>query len=210
MKQRIKVLLADDHPMFLDGVRNALSTFEDIELVALCTDGDIVLDAISKEPVDVAVLDINMPSHNGIALAKIIRKEYTHIKVVFLTMYHPSTLRNEGVNAYALGYVLKNSGSQVLYEAIQSAFNGQRYTDPKLKDDLPGEMHEVFHEAIKLSRREKEIIKLVVEGKGSKEIADALFLSELTIKTHRKNINRKLGVNNVAALMVRVRGLDLD
>lgn len=204
------MLLADDHPMFLDGVRNALSTFEDIELVALCTDGDAVLDFIDKVPVDVAVLDINMPLQNGIALAKSIRNEYSHIKVVFLTMYHPSTLGNEGINNYALGYVLKNSGSQILYAAIQSAFKGQRYIDPKLKDVVPNETHEIFPDAIKLSRREKEIIKLVVEGRGSKEIADILYLSELTIQTHRKNINRKLGVNNVAALMIRIRGLDLD
>ncbi|WP_082886673.1 response regulator [Flavisolibacter tropicus] len=210
MKQQIRVLLADDHPMFLDGVRNALSAFEDIELVALCTDGDAVLDSVKKVPVDVAVLDINMPLQNGIALAKIIRNEYSHIKVVFLTMYHPSTLGNEGINNFALGYVLKNSGSQVLYAAIQSAFKGQRYTDPKLKDVLPNEKHEVFPDAIKLSQREKEIIKLIIEGKGSKEIADLLFLSELTISTHRKNINRKLGVSNLATLMIRVRGLDLD
>ena len=210
MNQRIRVLLADDHPMFLDGVRNALSTFEDIELVALCTDGDAVMNSINKVPVDVAVLDINMPLQNGIALAKIIRKEYTHIKVVFLTMYHPSTLGNEGMNSYALGYILKNSGSQVLYAAIQSAYKGLRYTDPKLKDEVPNGAHEVFPDAIKLSQREKEIIRLVVEGRSSKEIADTLFLSELTISTHRKNINRKLGVSNIAALITRIRGLDLD
>ena len=204
------MLLADDHPMFLDGVRNALSTFDDIELVSMCTDGDAVLDAIKKMPVDVAVLDINMPLQNGIALAKIIRKEHTPIKVVFLTMYHPSTLGNEGINSYASGYVLKNSGSQVLYAAIQAAFKGQRYTDPKLKDAVPNDTIEIFPDAIKLSRREKEIIKLVIEGKGSKEIADALFLSELTIQTHRRNINSKLGVNNVAGLMARIRGLNLD
>ena len=204
------MLLADDHPMFLEGVRNALSTFEDIDLVALCTDGDKVLETIKGVPVDVAVLDINMPLQNGIALAKIIRNEYTHIKVVFLTMYHPSILGNEVTSNYALGYVLKNSGSEVLYAAIQSAFKGQRYTDPKLKEAMPAEAQEIFPEAIKLSQREKEIIKLVVEGKGSKEIADILFLSELTIQTHRKNINRKLGVNNVPALLVRIRGLDLD
>jgi DNA-binding NarL/FixJ family response regulator len=210
MNQPIRVLLADDHPMFLDGVKNALSTFEDLELVALCTDGGAVLDAINRVPVDVAVLDINMPLQNGIALAKGIRKEYPHIKVVFLTMYHPSVLGNEGIHSYASGYVLKNSGSQVLYAAIQSAFNGERYTDPKLKDAVPNDAHEIFPDAIKLSRREKEIIRLVVEGRGSKEIADTLFLSELTIQTHRKNINRKLGVNNVPALMARIRGLDLD
>lgn len=210
MKQRIRVLLADDHPMFLEGVKNALSTFEDIELVALCTDGDAVLDSIAKLPVDVAVLDINMPLQNGISLAKIIQKEYTHIKVVFLTMYHPSALSKEGISSYALGYVLKNSGSQVLYAAIQSAFKGQRYTDPKLNDAVPNEANEKFPDTIKLSQREKEIIKLILEGKGSKEIADTLFLSELTIQTHRKNINRKLGVNNVATLMARIRGLDFD
>ena len=210
MTKRIRVLLADDHPMFLDGVGNALSVFEDIVLVAQCTDGAAVLDCINTLPVDVAVLDINMPSLNGIALAKNIKKDFSHIKVVFLTMYHPSALGNDGANASAaMGYVLKNSGSQVLYAAIQSAFKGERYLDPKLKETVSG-VNELLPDSVKLSRREKEIIKLVGEGKGNKEIADTLFLSELTIKTHRKNIYQKLGVNNVAALMVRMRRLDLD
>lgn len=211
MIQRIRVLLADDHPMFLEGVSNALSLFKDIELVAQCTDGAAVLESINKLPVDVAVLDINMPSQNGIALAKGIKKDFAHIKVVFLTMYHPSALGSDGANGSgALGYVLKNSGSIVLYAAIQAAFGGQRYLDPKLNESTGAQSNESLPESVKLSRREKEIIKLVSDGKSNKEIADALFLSELTIKTHRKNIYQKLGVNNVAALMTRIRGLDID
>lgn len=212
MTMRIRVLLADDHPMFLDGVSNALSMFEDIDLVARLTDGAAVLAYIDKVPIDVAVLDINMPSQNGIALAKTINKEYAHIKVVFLTMYHPSALGNESANLNGvLGYVLKNSGSQILHTAIQCAFRGERYLDPKLKDEtLGGSNTEMLPDNVKLSRREREIIRLIGEGKGNKEIADALFLSELTIKTHRKNVYHKLGVNNVAALMMRVRGLDLN
>jgi DNA-binding NarL/FixJ family response regulator len=124
-------------------------------------------------------------------------------------MYHPSTFA-ESMHAYISGYVLKNSGSQVLYAAIQSAYKGQRYIDPKLNEQESNEGHEPFPDDIKLSRREKEIIRMIVEGRSSKDIADALFLSELTIRTHRKNINKKLGVNNVAALMARIRGLDLD
>lgn len=211
MTQRIKVLLADDHPMFLDGVRNALLQFPHIEVIAECTSGEEVLAFIEKHPVDVAVLDVNMPVHNGVGLSKIIYKDYSHIKVIFLTMYHPSAIGNGYVhNQFTHGYVLKNSGSQVLSQAIEAVYAGSRFLDPKLQDYVPREMMDSLTPDPKLSKREKEIIKMIADGKGNKEIAEVLFLSELTIKTHRKNIYQKLAVNNVAALIQKTRNLDWD
>jgi DNA-binding NarL/FixJ family response regulator len=211
MKQRIKLLLADDHPMFLEGVRNALQQFDHLQIVAECTDGDAVEDYISQHPVDVAVLDVNMPGKNGIVLSKIIRKDYPHTKVVFLTMYHPGALAKENLySPFAHGYVLKNSGSAVLCEAIESAYSGTTYLDPRLKDLVQLPPTDFIPTNIKLSSREKEIIKLVLQGKGNREIAEKLFLSELTIKTHRKNINQKLEVKNAVELVQTVNRLGID
>lgn len=211
MNGLIRVLLADDHPMFLEGVKNALQQFESIQVIAECTDGFSVADFISKQTVDVAVLDINMPGYNGLELSKIIHLKYPHTKVVFLTMYHPSAVGAELVfSPHAAGYVLKNSGSRILFDAIVAAFKGVKFLDPKLQEAVAPHNAERLPSLVKLSSREKEIIKLIIEGKANKEIADILYLSELTIKTHRKNIYQKLGVNNVAGLLQAARKLGID
>ena len=203
--------MADDHPMFLEGVRNALQQYEHLEVVAECTDGDEVETYISQHPVDVAVLDVNMPGKNGIVLSKIIRKDYPHTKVIFLTMYHPGALAKENLySPFAHGYVLKNSGSAILSEAIASVYSGSTYLDPRLKDLLQLPPTDFIPSPVKLSSREKQIIKLVLQGKGNREIAEQLFLSELTIKTHRKNINQKLEVKNAVELVQTVNRLGID
>jgi len=211
MKQLIKLLLADDHPMFLEGVKNALQKFEHLQVVAECTDGDAVEKYISQYPVDVAVLDVNMPVKNGLVLAKLIRKEFPHVKIVFLTMYHPAALSTESLySPYTQGYVLKNSSSDVLRQAIEAAHAGKVYLDPKLKDILQLPPTDFLPSSIKLSSREKEIIKLILQGKGNREMAEQLYISELTIKTHRKNIYNKLEVKNVAELMQAVSKLGIN
>jgi DNA-binding NarL/FixJ family response regulator len=203
--------LADDHPMFLEGVRNALQQYEHLEVVAECTDGDEVETYISQHPVDVAVLDVNMPGKNGVVLSKIIRKNYPHTKVIFLTMYHPGALAKENLyTPFAHGYVLKNSGSAILSEAIASVYSGSTYLDPRLKDLVQLPPTDFIPSPVKLSSREKQIIKLVLQGKGNREIAEQLFLSELTIKTHRKNINQKLEVKNAVELVQTVNRLGID
>lgn len=210
MNGTISVLLADDHPMFLEGVKNALQQFDRIQVIAECTDGLAVEDFISNHIVDVAVLDINMPGYSGLELAKIIHQRYPHTKVVFLTMYHPSAVGAEIIfSPHAAGYVLKNSGSRILFDAITAAVSGKKFIDPKLQDTVAPQTDRQAPPLIKLSSREKEIIKLIVEGKANREIADVLYLSELTIKTHRKNVYQKLGVNNVAGLLHTVRKLGL-
>lgn len=202
MKQLIKLLLADDHPMFLEGVRNALQKFEHLQIVAECTDGDSVEAYLSQHPVDVAVLDVNMPGKNGLELAKLIRNAFPHVKVVFLTMYYPAALATEALySPFSQGYVLKNSGSNILCAAVEAAYAGQVYLDPKLKDVIELPPIDFLPSSVKLSSREKQIIKLIFQGKGNREMAEDLFISELTIKTHRKNIYTKLEVKNVAELM---------
>lgn len=210
MKQVIKLLLADDHPMFLEGVKNALQKFEHLQVVAECNDGDAVEKYISQHPVDVAVLDVNMPGKNGLVLSKFIRKEFPHTKVVLLTMYHPAALATENLHApFTNGYVLKNSGSQVLCEAIEAAHAGNTYLDPKLKESIHLPSAAVLPSDVKLSSREKEIIKLILQGKGNREMAEQLFISELTIKTHRRNIYTKLEVKNVAELIQVVSNMGI-
>lgn len=210
MKLPIKLLLADDHPMFLEGVRNALQKFEHLHIVAECTDGNAVEAFLRRQPVDVAVLDVNMPGKSGLELARLIHQTYPHVKIVFLTMYHPAALAAETLySPYSQGYVLKNSGSHVLCEAVEAAYAGKMYMDPKLKEVIQLPDLDFLPSAVKLSSREKEIIKLILQGRGNREMAAELFISELTIKTHRKNIYTKLDVRNVAELIRAINKLGI-
>lgn len=210
MSEKIKVLLADDHPMFIAGVKNALQQYDNLEIVAECTDGRQVLALLHKQPVDVAVLDVNMPEASGVEVARIIQQQFPDTGVVFLTMYQPAEINPVSFrHPYALGYVLKNSGSEVLYQAILKAGAGERFLDPRLSAIVGAEQSTHRAETIKLSNREKEIIKSIMLGKTNKEIGDALFVSELTVKTHRKNIYNKLSVNNTSMLILKVQQMGI-
>lgn len=189
MKQLIKLLLADDHPMFLEGVRNALQKFEHLHIVAECTDGDAVEAFLGQHPVDVAVLDVNIPGKNGLELAKLIRKAYPHVKVVFLTMYHPAALATEALySPFSQGYVLKNSGSHVLCEAVEAAHAGRVYLDPKLKELVQLPPTDFLPSPVRLSSREKEIIKLILQGRGKlyrvlQQLLDEAIYQQFVLKT---------------------------
>lgn len=210
MSEKIKVLLADDHPMFIAGVKNALQQYDNLDIVAECTDGRQVLTLLQEQPVDVAVLDVNMPEAGGVEVARIIQQQFPDTGVVFLTMYQPAEINPVSFrHPYALGYVLKNSGSEVLYQAILKASTGERFLDPRLSAIVGAEQSAHCAETIKLSNREKEIIKAIMLGKTNKEIGDALFVSELTVKTHRKNIYNKLSVNNTSMLILKVQQMGI-
>lgn len=210
MSSKLQILLADDHPLFLAGVKNALQQFEILDVVAECNNGQQVLETLQQQVVDVAVLDLNMPFLNGAEVAAHIHLQHPGVKVVFLTMYQPPDFRLVRQKyPHALGYVLKNSGSEVLFEAITAAGRGVAYLDPRMKVTMPVREEDMPLTDIRLSKREKEIIRLIVLGKTNKEIADALFVSELTIKTHRKNIYHKMEVHNLGLLILKVQKLGI-
>ncbi len=200
MKENIRILIADDHPFFIDGVINALRAYPQYQIVATAQNGNEVLAMVKQHLPGIVLLDVNLPGKDGLALFEAIKKEWPEIKVLLLTMYMPSDIQLQPEESAIDGYILKNSGSETLLLALDEVSAGRRFFDPHIRHtNHHGEDN--FTNRLKLSSREKEILQLLIAGLSNKEIASRLFLSELTIKTHRKNIMGKLGAHNLADLL---------
>lgn len=202
MKKPVRLLLVDDHPFFTEGVANVLKSNSGYTVVGAVDNGLEVLKAIETLEPDVVILDINLPSVNGIELFAQIKQFRPAVKVMMLSMYMPGSIRfdpfREGVDAY----VIKNSGKDVLLEALETLSAGDRFMDPAIQ---PANDHSAdsFVQSLRLSSREKEILRLLKLGFTNRQIAAELYISELTVKTHRKNIMAKLDVRNLAELINR-------
>jgi len=203
---KINVAITDDHQMVLDGLQLIVLQEPKLNLVGTANNGQEVLDLLSKGKVDILLLDINMPVMNGIDAMKIISKEYPDVKVLGLSMLDDRIVIKQLLKYGAKGFLLKNSGKEKIVEAILELHNGQKYFDSAIISKLlENENKKSVGTSLfpKLSRREKEILNLIIQEYTTQEIADSLFISFGTVETHRRNIINKLGVRNTAG-MVRV------
>ena len=189
----IKTLLADDHAIVMEGIKEVLSADEEISVLGSVGNGEEVLRFLRKNPeVDVVVLDINTPVMDGISCSRHLKKDFPNVKIIILTMYAQKSFVEEIVKIGIDGCLLKNNTGKELIDAVLRVMSGKQYYDRI--GTFNSDEEEVTQ--YKLSERELEIIKLMSEGMTSSEIAEKLFLSDHTVKTHRKNILRKLNVNN--------------
>jgi DNA-binding NarL/FixJ family response regulator len=194
-EREIAIYIADDHPIVVDGLKEILKAKKNWVVKGTAYDGLQLLELIKKEPVDVVILDINMPHLDGIQAARWIKENRPGIKVIILTMYPEKTYIEQLIKVGADGCLLKSRGTNDLIEAIERVTHGLSYFDSIT--DFKKEPARSY----KLSDREFEIIRLVIHGKSSIEIAEALCISEDTVKTHRKNIFRKLNIHHANELM---------
>lgn len=195
-----RIIIADDHPFFIDGVRNSLSGNPSFQVIAAVTSGDKVIPAIKEQQPELVLLDINLPQRDGISVAKEIRTLWPDIRIMLLTMYMPEDIDLNLQDRFFDAYVLKNSGTDVLFYALEEMSRGNKFIDPNLQKNS-NHKDDNFAKQLKLSTREKEILRLLIGGYNNKQIGERLFLSELTIKTHRKNIMKKMGAHNLADLL---------
>jgi len=200
----IKTLIVDDHQMFLDGIKTMISKEKNIEVVAEANNGIKALEKLAEVDVDLVITDINMPEMSGTELTKRIKELYPHIKVLVLTMYNDREIIHEIVMTEAEGYILKNSDKKELVNAISRITDHGTY----YSNEVISIMTENFirKEKIRdntqaLSAREKEIISLICQELTSAEIAEKLFLSPLTVETHRRNILRKTKCKTIVGLI---------
>ncbi|MEQ8906354.1 response regulator transcription factor [Ekhidna sp.] len=194
---QIKILIVDDHQIVLDGLKLVLSSREGFEVLGEASNGLEVLDFLEKHKVDVVVLDINMPEMDGIKCAKKIKSLYPKIKVIILTMYAQKSFVEEIIKIGIDGCLLKNNTGKELTDAIARVHSGKSYYDQIQnfsKDDAD-------HKEYSLSEREVEIIRKLGDGLTSAQISEALFISEHTVKTHRKNILKKLDIHSSSELI---------
>ena len=197
----IKVVIADDHHLFRQGLRNLLGKEPDINVAGEASDGQDAIDTVSHSRPDVVVMDVNMPVTNGIEATACIRKSFPTIQVVMLSMHTDPVLIRQALDNGAKGYVLKKSASMELVEAIRSVCRGTSYLSKALKlpeyesDPLPRSA--VPH----LTSREREVLQRIADGESNRMIADALHISIKTAEHHRTNLMAKLNTHSLPDLV---------
>jgi DNA-binding NarL/FixJ family response regulator len=200
----INIAITDDHPLLVNGIKNVLDEYPDINLLASFPDGHQTLEKLDKLKVDVLLLDINLPDIDGIQLCKMLKENHQDLKIIGLTSHKQTAFLKNMMKSGANGFVLKNAPVNEIIEAIQVVADGGEYVQQEMKELLVSEsMQRASGISFlpKLTRREKEILKLISEEYTTQEIADKLYLSPKTVETHRQNLILKLGVKNSVGLV---------
>ena len=201
----VKVILADDHAIIRDGIQMIIGSLRDIEVIGTAVDGEGAVKAAEELHPDVVVMDIAMPGTNGIEATRIIRDRLPSVKVVILSMHSSREYVYQALQAGAQGYLLKHSDAIEIIKAIRTVARGHVYYGKGV--DLPSES--AYGDTASgpsgpfscLSIRELEVLRLVVSGKTSKEIAELLFLSPKSVESYRSRLMKKLEVRNSTALI---------
>jgi DNA-binding NarL/FixJ family response regulator len=200
MKHRTKVLLADDHAIVAEGLATLLKGHFD--LLGTVGDGNELIDAARKLRPDVIVADISMPVVSGLEALRRLKTTKSDAKIIFLTMHADAQLATEAFRAGASGYVLKQSAGEELIAAIQEVLRGRTYLTPLITKNVIATLTEsVPQSAVKLTTRQREVLRLIAEGRRMKEIGAILELSTRTVETHKYEMMRALGVESTAELV---------
>ena len=193
MDKKVRVVIADDHAIIRDGLRSLISSASDFEVVGEAEDGRQAVESVETLKPDLVLTDLSMPKMDGIDLIRAVKKRSLQIKVVALTVHRGEEYVQATLKAGAEAYVLKDASYGELMMAIRSVLKGKRYISPEISANwIEG-----------LTRREREVLKLIAEGYTNQEIADTLYISTYTVETHRQHIMGKLEVHNTAALIAR-------
>ncbi len=199
---KVRIVLGDDHALILDGIRTVLQAHYDV--VGQAQDGRALVQVAERLRPDVVIADISMPLLNGFEAATQIKKALPSTRVIFLSQHLNPAYLKHALKLGASGYVLKSGATEELHQAIQAVMRGKTYVTPAFGEDVIGNLWnrsgEVTRESEELTDRQREILQLIIDGKGNKEIADILHLSIKTIEFHRARLMAKLGVKSVAEL----------
>lgn len=216
----IKIVLADDHELVRDGIKSLLESEKEFHVVAEASDGKEALEVIALQNPDLLIVDIRMPRMNGLEVVKEMSKSFPHIKKLVLSMHDSEEYVVEAIQAGADGYLLKGSSKSEFLKALHTISSGGKFfagdvsayiinnfvngnTKTSSKSDV------IPEELANLTNREKQILELILEGKGNTEIADALEISKRTAEVHRFNLMKKMNVKNLAELTTKSRDLNL-
>ncbi|MCW3103706.1 MAG: degU 1 [Bacteroidetes bacterium] len=200
---KIKVFILDDHQMLIDGLKALLINEKEFEICGTANTAKAALEQIGKNTPDVVLSDINMPEMDGIAFTREVKKAHPEVKVLALSMFGEKSTISEILDAGASGYILKNTGKEELINALLKISAGGMF----FSDEISAEMMKALsergqkEEKVHLTEREKEIINLIAKEYSNAQIGEALFISERTVETHRKNIFRKANTKTVVGLM---------
>ncbi len=202
MEKEIRLLIADDHPIVRQGLRQAIDSDVGIEVVAEAGDGLEALVKIRQTLPQVAILDIDMPKLDGFQVASAIRDEKLAVEIVLLTVHREESFMKKGLDLGARGYVLKDSAITDIVSAVKAAHRGQPFISPAMTAYLIKPRTSGGNEGLEsLTPAERNVLKLIAQYKTTREIAETLFVSSRTIETHRHNICQKLHLQGSHSLM---------
>jgi DNA-binding NarL/FixJ family response regulator len=207
--KKLKLLLADDHPLFLEGLVSLIKAEKNFAPPLTASNGDEVIRVLDKQACDMCILDINMPGLNGLEAAKTVRSRWPEIKVIILTTYNDREFISEMLAVGVSGYVLKNSTRTELVKAIYEVSAGKTFFSTEVQDSIFNdytskvrkEKSAAGTEKVVLTPRETEIVRLLAREYTNDRIAEELHISYRTVETHRKNIMQKTKSANLAGLL---------
>ncbi len=195
------MVVVDDHPIVISGISGLLSDLENIEIVEKMQSGALLLDYIENNEVDLVLIDIFLPVVTGIDLCKSIKQKYPQVVVIGMSSQSERSLVMQFIQNGGNGYILKSASFEEFKNCINKAIEGEIVFSDEVKTIVSQPLSEDLDNIPSLSRREKDIALLLSKGKQTQEIADELFLSFLTVQTHRRNILQKYKTKNVAELI---------
>lgn len=205
-RKKIKLLLVDDHTIVREGIKAFLSTQDDLKIVADAGNGQEAIEAAKKYSPDVILMDINMPTMNGLEAVSRLKRHAPNSKILMLTMHDNREYIAKVSRLGARGYLMKDTEPSEMVEAIHEVYDGNAYFGPEASRVLLEELSspsdtEPEEEEPVITEREKEVLILIAEGGSNKGIADHLGVNVRTVETHRENLKRKLGIDSVAGLI---------
>ncbi len=201
-----KILIVDDHLIVIEGLKSLLAGNEAFDCVGAVTNAYDAINFLKNNEVDIALLDINLPEISGLDLCKKITEEYPKVKCIALTTFAERSYISRMIQNGALGYLLKSSSREELFEAIEHVSRGEYFMNVNLTESTKSDSEK---KAPYLTLREKEVLKLIAEGLTNPQIADKLFVSTLTVNSHRKSLLMKFDVQNTALLIKNAGGFGL-
>lgn len=201
----IRILITDDHQLFREGIANLLSASPQIEIVGQAENGQQAIEKAKQLKPDIVIMDLSLPVVNGVDATRILHKEVPATKVLVLSMHADKNYIKEALEAGASGYLFKDCTYDQLIEAINTVYQGKKYLSNKITEVL---IHDYLNRDEVtpdndqgLSERESEILRLIAEGKSTREIADSLFISVKTVGTHKQHVLEKLNLQSTAGLI---------
>ena len=207
MSEKIKIIIADDHPIFRDGLKQIINNEENMIVIGEAADGKKALDLILENEPDIAILDMSMPEKTGLQVLRELKDKKCKSKVIFLTMFKEEDIFEEAMDLGVEGYVLKESADNDILDCINHVAKGNYYISSLISNLLvkrrnkSDELNKQKPSLNSLTPTERKILKLIAQDKSSKEISDELFISYKTIDNHRTNISSKLNLHGTHSLV---------
>lgn len=200
----IRLLIVDDHKMFLEGIRALLNDISYIKIQAVASHSEQALKLLENLQIDVLITDIEMPDIDGIELTEMVKTKHPNVKILAVSSHTKSSIISRAIDAGVHGYVLKNTGPLELLKALNKLYKGENYFGNDVRTIINESIFnqkKLDKDFVKLSNREEEILILISQEKKTQEIAETLFISPNTVEVHRRNLMRKIGTNNMVGLV---------